>query len=156
LISSRLQITVLGPFLLPKNKEIAMLEEDIQIAAALGLTEFQDMGEPSTVLTLRDLAEMCDRFIEKGANPDNPVLVSSDPEGNSLNTLCNTFSLAKVDYENEWMPQAVDIPNSNKAEFRDAISLSDTHVVIFAFQEVSWDESQYESAWDQPVPFEVI
>ena len=133
-----------------------MLEEDIQIAAALGLTEFQDMGKPATVLTLRDLAAMCEALIKKGANPDNPVLVSSDPEGNSLNTLCNSFSLAKVDFGNFYQPTAVDIPNSNQAEFKDRASLPDTHIVIFAFQEVSWDESQYESVWDQPVDVEVI
>lgn len=116
----------------------------------------EDIQVPTSVLTLRDLAAMCDAFIKKGANPDNPVLVYSDPEGNSLNTLCNNVTLAKLDFENQWLPTARDIPVVTEEAAEHVMSLSDTHIVIGAFQEFSWDESQYESVWDQPVDVEVV
>ncbi len=111
---------------------------------------------PTRVLTLRDLAFLCDSLIKSGANLDNPVLVYSDPEGNSLNTLCNNVTFAKLDFENQWLPTARDIPVVTDEAVEHVMSLSDTHIVIGAFQEFSWDESEYESVWDQPVDVEVV
>ena len=118
----------------------------------------EDIQVPASVLTLRDLAILCETLIKNGANPDNPVLVCSDPEGNSLNTLCNDITLAKLDLTNEWLPKVVDISTATDDDsIEDIMSLKDTHIVIGAFQEFSWDDGIFPTfSWEEPVPFEVI
>lgn len=118
----------------------------------------EDIQVPASVLTLGDLASLCNSLIKNGANPDNPVLVYSDPEGNGANTLCNDITLANLDLTNKWLPKVVDISSATDDDsIEDIMSLKDTHIVIGAFQEFTWDDGIFPSfSWDEPVPFEVV
>jgi hypothetical protein len=107
-------------------------------------------------VTLEELLHVCRALIAQGANPDNPVLIYSDPEGNSLNTMANYMGLATINAENQMLPKAIDLPTESDADFEQKVCSPDTHIVLGACQEIYWDESQYISIWDEPVPYEVI